>query len=153
MQLLHFIHVHNNFPSFSQHLTRCIFCNSNIALAWENSRYLAIPPLHGFPAKWRLGNERRNSILSLMTCHYPDLDTASDWSCRWWNLLQPIRSITQIWVVTRRQYGISALVSQMSFRGETVRGIAKYRHFSQADITPFEIIVHWFPTKNGFLLS
>ena len=107
----------------------------------------------GFPAKWRLGNEHRNSILSLMTCHYPDLDTASDWSCRLWNLLQPIRSITQIWVVTRRQYGISALVSQTSFRGESVRGIAKGRHFSQADITPFEIIVHWFPTKNGFLLS
>ena len=45
MQLLHFIHVHNNFPSLSQHRTRCIFCNSNIALAWENSRYLLIPPL------------------------------------------------------------------------------------------------------------
>ena len=71
----------------------------------------------GFPAKWCLGNEHRNSILSLMTCHYPDLDTASDWSCRWWNLLQPIRSITQIWVVTRHQYGISALVSQTSFWG------------------------------------
>ena len=27
----------------------------------------------GFPAKWRLRNERRNSIL--MTCHYPDLVT------------------------------------------------------------------------------
>ena len=71
----------------------------------------------GFPAKWRLGNEHRNSILSLMTCHYPDLGTASDWSCRLWNLLQPIRSITQIWVVTRHQYGISALVSQTSFWG------------------------------------
>ena len=31
----------------------------------------------GFPAKWRLRNERRNSIL--MTCHYPDLGSASDW--------------------------------------------------------------------------
>ena len=32
---------------------------------------------HWFPAKWRLRNERRNSIL--MTCHYPDLgnDTSS----------------------------------------------------------------------------
>ena len=109
----------------------------------------------GFPAKWRLGNEHRNSILSLMTCHYPDLGTASDWSCRLWNLLQPIRSITQIWVVTRHQYGISALVSssQTSFRGETVRGIAKCRHFSQADIVPLEIIVHWFPARNSFPLS
>ena len=32
---------------------------------------------HWFPAKWRLKNERRNSIL--MTCHYPDLGSAFDW--------------------------------------------------------------------------
>ena len=31
----------------------------------------------GFPAKWRLRNERRNSIL--MTRHYPDLGSNSDW--------------------------------------------------------------------------
>ena len=31
----------------------------------------------GFPAKWLLRNERRNSIL--MTCHYSDLASASDW--------------------------------------------------------------------------
>ena len=55
----------------------------------------------------------RNSIL--MTRRYPDLGSASDWLCRLWNLLQPIRSSTQIWVVTRHQYGISALVSQASF--------------------------------------
>ena len=56
----------------------------------------------------------------LMTCHHPELGNASDWSCRAGNLLQPIRSITQIWVVTRHQYGISALVSQTSFRGKPV---------------------------------
>ena len=70
-----------------------------------------------FPAKWRLRNECRNSIL--MTRHYPDLGSASDWSCRVGNLIQPIRGTTQIWVVTRHQYGISALVSQTSFGGET----------------------------------
>ena len=81
---------------------------------------------HRFPAKRRLGNERRNSIL--MTRHYPDLDSASDWSCRLWNLLQPISSTTQIWVVTCHQYGISALVSETSFRWETVLGgVAKCR--------------------------
>ena len=31
----------------------------------------------GFPAKWRLRNERRHSIL--MTRHYPDLGSTSDW--------------------------------------------------------------------------
>ena len=34
----------------------------------------------GFPAKWRLSNELKNSIL--MTCHYPDLgsDVSSVWN-------------------------------------------------------------------------
>ena len=35
-------------------------------------------------------------------------------------------------VVTRHQYGISALVSQTSFHGETIGGLAKCRLFSQA---------------------
>ena len=39
---------------------------------------------------------------------------------------------TQIWVVTRHQYGISALVSLSSFGGETSGSIAKCRLFSQA---------------------
>ena len=33
----------------------------------------------GLAAKWRLRNERRNSIL--MTRYYPDLGSASDWFC------------------------------------------------------------------------
>ena len=63
------------------------------------------------PAKRRLKNKRRNSILT--TRHYPDLGSAFD---RWnqiSHVARPIRSnYTQIWVVTRYQYGISALVSQ-----------------------------------------
>ena len=77
----------------------CKECGKDVA--WENRRQFATLPL------------RRNSIL--MTRRYPDLGSASDWLCRLWNLLQPIRSTTQIWVVTRHQYGISALVSQTSF--------------------------------------
>ena len=73
-------------------------------------------------------NERRNSIL--MTRHYPDLGSASDWSCRVGNLIQPIRSTTRIWVVTRHQYGISLLVSRTSFGGETSGSAAKCRLFS-----------------------
>ena len=34
-------------------------------------------------------------------------------------------ALPQIWVVTRHQYGISALVFQTSFRGETSGGVAK----------------------------
>ena len=86
-------------------------------LARENSRHLATLSLVSPPNDvWEL-NERRNSIL--MTHHYPDLASTSDWSCRVRNLLQPIRSTTQIWVVMRHQYGISLLISQTSFGGET----------------------------------
>ena len=48
------------------------------------------------------------------------------------NLSQPIRSTTQIWVAKRHQYGISVLVSQTSFGGETSGGVTKCRLFSQA---------------------
>ena len=71
-----------------------------------------------------------------MTCHYPVLGNASDWSCCEGNLLQPIRSITQIWVVTGHQYGIPALVSQTSFREETRGGVTKCRQFSQTTCIP-----------------
>ena len=55
-------------------------------------------------------------------------------------MLQPIISTTQIWVVTRNQYGISALVSQMSFQGETSGAVAKCLLFSQAIILFITII-------------
>ena len=48
----------------------------------------------GFPAKWRLRNECRNSIL--MTRHYPDLGIASDWLNQISHTARPIRSTTQI---------------------------------------------------------
>ena len=59
-----------------------------------------------------------------MTRHYPDLGGAFDWLKQISLTTQPIRNTTQIWVMTRHQYGISALVSQTSFRGETGGGIA-----------------------------
>ena len=84
----------------------------------------------GFLTKWHVRSEHINSIL--MTCSYPDLESASDWSCRVGNLLQPIRSTTRIWIVTHHQYGMSALVSHTSHRGETSDGITKCWPFSQA---------------------
>ena len=55
------------------------------------------------------------------------------------NLLQPIRSTSQIWVVTRHQYGISARISKTLFRGETTGdggtgggSVAKCLLYSQA---------------------
>ena len=68
-----------------------------------------------------------------MTRHYPDLGSASDWLNQISHAARPIRSTrTQIWVVTRHQYGISALVSQTSFGGETSGSVAKGQLFSQA---------------------
>ena len=61
--------------------------------------------ISGFPAKWHLGNERRNSIL--MTCCYPDLGSASDWLNP---TARPNRSTTTFWVVTHHQNGISHIL-------------------------------------------
>ena len=45
---------------------------------------------NGFPAKWRLRNERRNSVL--ITCHYPELGSASDWLKQISHPARPIRT-------------------------------------------------------------
>ena len=57
---------------------------------------------------------------------------SDDWSYHMGNLLQPVRSTTQIWVVTRHQYGTFALFSQTSFIGETSGGVMKCCLFNQA---------------------
>ena len=94
----------------------------------------------GFPAKWRLRNGRRNSIL--IKCRYPDLGSASDRSCRAVNLPQPIRSTTQIWVVIRHQYGISALFSQTSIsRGSQWLGHAMLAVFSGHEFS-FNVLIN-----------
>ena len=69
-----------------------------------------------------------------MTCYYPDLGCASYCLKQISLVARPMKSTTQIWVVTRDQYGISALVPQTSFRGETSGGVAKCRLFSQANV-------------------
>ena len=61
-----------------------------------------------------------------MTRHYPDLGSASDW------LKICFIHSQKIWGVIRHRYGISALVSWTSFRGETSGRDAKGRFFSQA---------------------
>ena len=116
-------------PSENTSNARCIV-SSVIQTASLRKQTTSRDATNGFPAKQRLRNERRNSIL--MTPHYPDLGNAFDWSCRVGHLLQPIRSTIQIWVVTRHQYGISALISQRVFCLETSGGVARCRLFSQA---------------------
>ena len=81
-----------------------------VKLASENSRQFATPPLISL---------RNNIWETRVEIPDDDLGSASDWLKQMALTARPIRSTTQIWIVTRHQYGISALVSQTSFRGET----------------------------------
>ena len=84
----------------------------------QNSRHFVTPPVvSGRNDVWETSAE----ILHWWRVTYPDVGSPFDRPCvcRVGNLLQPIKSTTQIWVVTRPQCGISALVCQTSFRGET----------------------------------
>ena len=77
------------------------------------------------------------------TILFDDLELArnrgSYWSCRRdpppppppRRMFLDYKLVPDCWVVTRHQYGISALVSQMSFAGETSGSVAKWRLFSQ----------------------
>ena len=130
----------------------------NVACA--NSRHFAMPSVVSprnevwettaeIPYLWRVTSHIWVVLLigwksaSSNQKHYPDLgsETSSVWNfcvrssdVIWLvgNLLHPIRSTIQIWVVTRHQYGIFAFVPQTSFREETTDGVAKCRLFSQA---------------------
>ena len=85
-----------------------IFC---YLVAWENSRHLATLPLVPQANKvWVMLRWVESNFLRGTT----------------------IRSTTQIWVVTRHQYEISALVPQTSFRRRTAIGVAKRQLFSQS---------------------
>ena len=67
-----------------------------------------------------------------MTHPHKDLGSASDWLKQISLAARPIRSTTQIWVLTHHQYRISALVPQTLPRGKTSSVVAKYRLFLQA---------------------
>ena len=87
--------------------------NFSFSSAYISPRTTVFPPEMMSEAR----NEGRYSIL--MTCHSPDLGGAFNWSsCKGTDFLQPIKKTTQIWVVTRHQHGISAVVPQISFQGK-----------------------------------
>ena len=54
------------------------------------------------------------------------LKHTSDWLKQVFLATRPIRSASQIWVVTGHQHGISSVVAQTSFRGETRGGVAVF---------------------------
>ena len=81
-------------------------------VAWEKSRHLVTLPLVSPPSDW------------LVETNFPHGTTN--------------QNTTQIWVVTRHQYGISTLVSQTSFGRETSGRVAKCQLFSQAS----KVVMH-----------
>ena len=91
-----------------------------LLLARENSRHLATLPL-SFPTKCRLRSECKSSVL--MTRHYPDLGSASDWLNQICHAARPIREITHISVVTGHQYGIYVFLRRFEYAGVHERQI------------------------------
>ena len=113
---------------FSQILKNINFCPPlDQSYPEENSRHFVEPPL----VSPRMTSEERAQKFQTDDVWIPHLFSASDWSCRERNLLQPIKSTNQIWIVTSHHYRISALVAHTSFHGETSGGVAKCRLFSQ----------------------
>ena len=101
----------------------------------------------GFPAKWHLGNEDKNSIV--VTFHYPDLGTRSDWLKVCFN---QSKSTTQIWVLTCHQYGISALILQTSFGDETSDLVASWNvpHLLRL-ISNYSTLFFWKPKLSAYM--
>ena len=118
----------------------CAISLDNVTLtpAWENSRHFAtlVSPKNCIPepsaeisywwcvTNWicvvLLASPQTSSGVRLSRIHKGRLRggySSSEW-------LKQIL-LTQIWVVTRHQYGISALVSQTSLRGKSSGGVTK----------------------------
>ena len=127
-------------------------CITTVTLASENRLHFTTSPLvsTGFPAKWRLGNKRRNFIS--ITCYYLNLCCTSDWLKHISLAARPIISTTHIWLVARYQYGISAFGPQTSFHGETSGVDGKGQLFSHATLTSVDDVTSLKPvsTKKCF---
>jgi len=77
----------------------------------------------GFPAKWRVRNERRNSILMIQHV------TTQIWVVHQIGWIKFLMRQDRSEAVTRHQYGISALVSQTSLGGKPVVATPNVRCF------------------------
>ena len=115
-KLFQLLSLRSELPVYTKQTVRGFYMATALNVAWENSGHLETQPL--VPP--------RNYVRK----------TSAEISRAAW--LQPIKSIPQIWVVTRHQNviysGISALVSQAPFRRETREGVVKCRLFSKATL-------------------
>ena len=101
---------------YGRHHEMSPYLNPHLNLQPEKTADISLGH-HCFPRE--MTSEKR-----LMTCYYLDVGIASDWLKQTSLAARPVRSTTQIWVVKRHQYGISALVLQTSFGGEKSGGVA-----------------------------
>ena len=103
---------------YTKQTVRGFYMATALHLAWANSGHLETLPLVS----------PRNDICEMKA----EISRTA--------LLQPVKSITQIWVVTHHQNviysAISALVSQASFRREIREGVVKCRLFSNTTLHP-----------------
>ena len=126
----------------SKWVLRNLFCwrsnesnNEKISLTWKRVQP-ETHSRHGDPAMPLISppNDVWETSAEIPWRLYPDLGSSSDWLNQISHSVRPIRITTQFWVVTRRHYGISELVFQTFFRGETSGGVVKCRLFSQASV-------------------
>ena len=95
-----------------QGLRKNLLYETMTQMAWESADILWCHLW--FASKLNLRNKRRNLIL--MMHHYADLGGASDGLEQISHVAEPIRSTTLSWKVICHQLGVSALISQTSFR-------------------------------------
>ena len=89
--------------------SRCLILFFSVNFSKTENAILAnVSGLHHWILRERTSEDCR--IPMPRTCHYPDLGSASEWSCWKGNLFQPMISTTQILVMTRHQYGTSELL-------------------------------------------
>ena len=77
----HTITFHPFYPNWPAETLYWFIQSQCVCIAWETDHTSGHH--HWFPLKWCLRNNHRNSIL--MTCHYPDLSSASDWMKQFFN--------------------------------------------------------------------
>ena len=88
----------------------------------------------GFHLKWHLRNKRRNSIL--ITHHYPDLSSTSDWLKQISHTAWPTGSTTQIWLLTHHHYVIfCARFSDFILAGKPLMASRNVRCFFRLDFS------------------
>ena len=101
------------------------FFKVSAGLVWENGRHFAT---HLW-SPCEMTSEAPAEKYHTDDVSLPTSGWFFDWSCREGNLLQPIRSTAQIWMVTRHQYGISALNPQTLFAGKPVVALRNVGRF------------------------